>query len=325
MIPRRRSRAIDRLAGADWYALFKDLHAGMILELAGNRKEAAKRLERAHKLDNTRSARGRSLWRLARPAGQQGRVAESLRGLRQGAAAASADHRGDERDQCRRAIAACWCDNAQDGAAEVLYGIGAALGRRGGEDLGLAYLQLALYLSPQHPLALLSLADLYEAMKKPQLAIKIYEQVPAASPLRRNAEIQMATNLDTARAHRRSEGAAGQTDRRLIRRTSKPSWRSGNIQRARKSYADCAETYRKGIATIGNPEKPNWLIFYFRGICHERAKQWSPAEADLKKALELFPDQPHVLNYLGYSWVDQGVNLDEGMKHDPPRGRAAAG
>ena len=38
------------------------------------------------------------------------------------------------------------------------------------------------------------------------------------------------------------------------------------------------------------------------------------AEADMRKALELQPEQPHVLNYLGYSWIDQGVNLDEGMK-----------
>ena len=55
------------------------------------------------------------------------------------------------------------------------------------------------------------------------------------------------------------------------------------------------------------------MIFYFRGICYERSKQWPLAEADLKKALQLYPDQPLVLNYLGYSWIDQGVNLDDGM------------
>ena len=87
-------------------------------------------------------------------------------------------------------------DTPQAGAAEVLYGLGAALGRRGGEDLGLVYLQLALYLAPSHPLALLSLGDLYEAMKKPELANKIYERVPLNSPLQRNAQIQLALNLD---------------------------------------------------------------------------------------------------------------------------------
>ena len=56
------------------------------------------------------------------------------------------------------------------------------------------------------------------------------------------------------------------------------------------------------------------MIYYFRGICFERAKQWAKAEADFKTSLELIPDQPHVLNYLGYSWIDQGINLDEGMR-----------
>ena len=84
--------------------------------------------------------------------------------------------------------------------------------------------------------------------------------------------------------------------------------------RGRKQFAECAEVYSKGIDTIAKAEKSNWVIYYFRGICYERSKQWPKAEADLKKALELFPDQPHVLNYLGYSWIDQGVNLDEGMR-----------
>jgi len=49
-------------------------------------------------------------------------------------------------------------------------------------------------------------------------------------------------------------------------------------------------------------------------ICNERAKHWDQAEKDLKQALALYPDQPHVLNYLGYSWIDHGINLDDGMK-----------
>ncbi|WP_204333397.1 hypothetical protein, partial [Proteus mirabilis] len=74
----------------------------------------------------------------------------------------------------------------------------ATLTRRGGEDLALVYLQLSLYLQPTHPLALLSLADLYESVKRPQMAIKVYERVPATSPLKRNAQIQLAIDLDSA-------------------------------------------------------------------------------------------------------------------------------
>src|SRR4029079_14309976 len=89
-------------------------------------------------------------------------------------------------------------DSPQAGAAEALYGIGSSLTRRGGEDFALVYLQLALYLQPHHALALLSLADLYESVKKPQMAMDVYEHVPANSPLKRNAQVQLATDLDEA-------------------------------------------------------------------------------------------------------------------------------
>ena len=88
----------------------------------------------------------------------------------------------------------------------------------------------------------------------------------------------------------------------------------GSLQRSAKKFEDAAASYDKAIELVGTPDRSNWTLFYFRGICFERAKQWPKAEADFKKALELFPDQPLVLNYLGYSWVDQGVNLDEAFK-----------
>ena len=126
-------------------------------------------------------------------------------------------------------------DSAQAGAAEALYGIGATLTRRGGEDLALVYLQLALYLQPNHPLALLSLADLYESVKKPQMAIKVYERMPASSPLKRNAQIQLATNLDAAdRSDEAIKILKGVTARGR-RRISKPSWRSAISSAAARS------------------------------------------------------------------------------------------
>ena len=304
---------IDKLAGPDWYALFKDLHAGMILELANKEKDAGTRFERAYKLDD-------SMLRITEA------YARWLSRNKDAAAAMTVYEAFDKKlarhpliqDGMREVKAGKklppLIDSAQAGAAEALYGIGATLTRRGGEDLALVYLQLALYLQPNHSLALLSLADLYESVKRPQMAIKIYEKVPASSPLKRNAQIQLAVDLDSAD---RTDEAI-----KILKTVVSEDPKDleailalGNIERGRKKFGDCGATYSKGIDVLpAGSDKTNSVWYYYCGICEERSKQWAKAEADMKKALELQPEQPHVLNYLGYSWIDQGVNLDDGMK-----------
>jgi tetratricopeptide (TPR) repeat protein len=304
--------SIDKLSGPDWYGIFKELHAGMILDAAGQKKEAGKRLEHAHQLDATAlrvvQAYGSFLSR-------NGSKDEALKNFK------AFDEVLPHHPLITEAISdinagkklPILVDSPQAGAAEVLYGLGAALGRRGGEDLGLIYLQLSLYLVPSHQLALLSLADLYEGLKKPELAIKTYERMPPNSPLERSALIQRAIDLDgidrsdEAKADLEKLIAAAPADIEAITAL-------GNLERGRKQFAECGDVYSKALATMPVPDKSAWTLFYFRGICYERSKQWPKAEADLKKALELFPDQPHVLNYLGYSWIDKGMNLDEGMR-----------
>ncbi|HET6840007.1 MAG TPA: tetratricopeptide repeat protein [Bradyrhizobium sp.] len=304
---------IDKLTGPEWYPIFKDLHAGMILELSNREKDAGARFERAYKLDDSmlRVSEAYARW-LSR---------------NKDSTAAKAVYEAFDKKLPRHPLVleglretkagkklSPLVDSPQSGAAEVLYGIGATLTRRGGEDLALVYLQLALYLAPNHPLALLSLADLYESVKKPAMAIKIYERVPANSPLKRNAQIQLATNLDAAD---RSDEAI-----KILKTVTTEDPKDleaimalGNIERGRKKFADCAQTYSLGIDALPpNNDKANSVYYYYRGICEERSKQWNKAEADMRKALELQPEQPHVLNYLGYSWIDQGINLDEGMK-----------
>jgi tetratricopeptide (TPR) repeat protein len=307
---------IDKLNGPEWYSIFKDMHAGLILDLANNKKEAGKRLEHAYKLD------GNALRVMQAQASFLSR-----NGAREDALKMYEEYDKQPSRYPPLTVEAVtllkkdiplprMVDTAQAGAAEALYGLGAALGRREEEltlaNRGLAYLQLALYLEPGHALAQLSLADLYEAMKKPELAIKVYERVPAASPLKRIADIQLAIDLDAldrtqeATKHLEKVIAAKPDDMEAIIALA-------NIQRERKQYEGCAESYGKAINLLAQPTKANWTTYYFRGICYERAKQWPKAEQDFKKALELYPDQPHVLNYLGYSWIDQGIHLDEAM------------
>jgi Flp pilus assembly protein TadD len=150
-------------------------------------------------------------------------------------------------------------------------------------------------------------------MRKPELAIKTYERVPSTSPLSHNARIQRALNLDQLD---RTDEAVADLERIVEANASdrEAALALGNILRARKKFAECADVYSKAIDSVPRTDKSDWMVLYFRGICYERSKQWPKAEADMKTALELSPDQPLVLNYLGYSWVDQGINLDEGMR-----------
>jgi tetratricopeptide (TPR) repeat protein len=311
--------AIDRLTGADWYALFKNFHAGLILDAAGRRTDAGLRLQEAYKQDPT-------ILRIVDAYGRWASRAKSADEARQIFAAYDKVIPGHPiiTDAQRRlggdgATLPMLVRTPQTGAAEVLYGLGSALSRQGGEDLALIYLQLARWLDPQHDLAILSLADLYEFLKVPGRAITVFDAMPESSPLYRNAQIQRALNLDqmerTDEARKALEDLTAKypNDLEAIQAL-------GNVLRGRKQFAEAAEAYSKALALIPSPTAQHWIYFYFRGIAYERTKQWSKAEADLKRALELIPEsntrgRAQVLNYLGYSWVDQGLNLEEGLAH----------
>ncbi len=269
---------IDKLTGPEWYPIFKDLHSGMILELAGKEKDAGMRLERAYKLDDSmlRVADAYARW-LSR--GKDPAAATAVYAAFDKKLARHPLVQEGLRDTKAGKKLTPLVDSPQSGAAEALYGIGATLTRRGGEDLALVYLQLSLYLAPNHPLALLSLADLYESVKKPKMAIKVYERMPASSPLKRNAQIQLATNLDTAD---RSEEAI-----KILKGVTAEDPKDieaimalGNIERGRKRFADCAQTYTQAIDVMppGN-EKGAWVTYYYRGICHERCRHAQGAGA----------------------------------------------
>ena len=304
--------SIDKLQGADWYALFKDLHAGLILDLAGNKKEAGKRFERAHKLDATalRLVEAYGSW-LSRNGKKDDAlkmfkafdaqlprhplIVEEMASSGEGQAAAAAGRRcagrrrrgavrarrGARPPRRRRPRPGLSAARALSGAQSA---VGAAVARRSlraGEESAACHQDLRA--------------------RAAEFAVAAQRRNPARGQPRHH------------RQDRRGQAALAEAAQGASR-DIEAIMALGSILRGRKEFAECAQVYSKGIATIANPEKPNWLIYYFRGICNERAKNWAEAEADLKQALKLYPDQPHVLNYLGYSWIDQGINLDEGMR-----------
>jgi len=303
--------ALDRIHDRSVLA-FRDYHAGLIAALLGNAAEAERRLKSAY--DNDKSSL-RFADGYARVLAAQGDVAGATK-VYEDFSTIIPHH-----PLIERALADLKANHpldplvrsAKEGAAEALYGLGSAGSRQGDELPALVYLRLSLYLRPSSDLTAVTLASLFEQLRQGDQAIAAYQFVPSSSPLKMGADIQVALELD-------STGKNDEATRRLTAIVAahphdvEALSALAELQRSAKKYVEAAATYDRAIAAVGIPQRDNWTLFYFRGICYERSKQWPKAEADFKEALELYPDQPLVLNYLGYSWVDQGLNLEEAFK-----------
>ncbi len=311
--PARALALLDRLQGAEWYAIFRDLHAGLIAERNGRKDEAFKRLNAAYQADGSAlrvmEAFARHLARKGEREMAAGVVRQFLARLPDNPIAKALLEEVTTKEKDKIAL---MVSSPAMGGGEVLFGLGAALARDGGDDLATIYLQLALYLDPANALTLISLADLYEQQKQPTKMVSVLERVTATSPMKRGAEIQLALVLEEMG---RTDDALKHIDGILVAYpTDIDAWTArGNILRVKKRFLEASAAYSKAIELVGKPDRRHWTLFYFRGMSYERDKHWAKAEPDFKQALDLQPEQPLVLNYLGYSWVDQGIHLDDAM------------
>lgn len=200
-----------------------------------------------------------------------------------------------------------------EGMAEAHLALAGSLRRQDAAEFSLALTRLALRLRPGFAPALLMAADALSDEREYAAAIAMLDQVPAEDLLAGVAGLRRASALDRLD---RTEEAIVQF--RAIAeanpRASQPHARLGEMLRMRSRWQEAAESYSEAVRRIPAPEAGHWTLFYSRGIAFERAGQWPAAEADFRRALELNPDQPYVLNYLGYTWVERGENLQEARR-----------
>lgn len=200
----------------------------------------------------------------------------------------------------------------QEGAAEVLYDLGTAINRGGAEAFARIFLQLADALRPHNDATLFQLADISSKLEENDRAIDIYQEIPVKSPYYRDAELRLALILadggksEEAVHHLLALEKEFPEDQRI-------SMAMTGVYMQDKAYDKAAEVMGRAIARIPHLQKENWLMLYQRGMAEERLKEWDKAEPDFRKALELYPNQPQVLNYLGYSLIDRNEKLDEAL------------
>lgn len=202
--------------------------------------------------------------------------------------------------------------SVRDGMAEVFYSIGQALHGEASDDYVLVYVRTASYLRPEHVDSLLLSAQLLDALGQYDLAVATYKQIPADSPDYHAAEMGRAEALRRAA----KPDAAIEVLERLATDypTLAPVYSAlGDLQRQQEQYAEAIKAYDSALEYSDEGSPARWFLYYARGISHERLKQWEIAEDDFRSALEINPDQPQVLNYLGYSLVERKANLDEAL------------
>jgi len=203
-------------------------------------------------------------------------------------------------------------NTAADGVAEAFWDLAILLNDQSAQNAALMLTRLALHARPKFELAQIMVGDILAAMNRNLDAVAAYDKVDPKTARGWEARLRAADALTRAEqvepALERLKGMAGERPERYDAVVSR-----GDILRFRKRFEEAIDVYDEAFKRIDRIEQRHWSLHYSRGIALERSKQWERAEADFLAALRLLPNQPYVLNYLGYSWVDKGLNLKRAL------------
>jgi Flp pilus assembly protein TadD len=202
--------------------------------------------------------------------------------------------------------------NGREGAAEALFGIAGVVARQDAPETALILARYGLALRPAFPMLKLVTGQLMDSFGRHQAANDLYGAIDPASSLSWSARLAMAVNLN--RLGRFDEAAE------LLRKMGQershdpePLIVLADLLREHERFEEAAGVYDQAMERIPVLQPHHWPLLYARGIALERSKRWERAERDFLKALEFAPDQALVLNYLGYSWVEQRRHLDRAL------------
>ncbi len=296
--------------------LFQSYHGALMADLAGNNVEAELGYVAAITGSGGSSVRvveayGNFLERMGRSA-EAVRIYDAYLELAPGSpiATAARDRAVAARGRVPRLV-----PNAKAGAAEAMFSIASVAAGERSYDVPALYLQFALYLRPGLQPARLLSAELYERLDFDERAVEVYAEISRQSPLRYDADIQRALIL--SRMDRRDEAVRLLSELTDADPRSFAAWVGlADTLRSASLFEDAVDAYAQAIGLIEPEDQAAprfWALYYAYGIALERTGQWEEAEEALQYALVLNEDHPYVLNYLGYSWIEKGLHLDEAL------------
>lgn len=300
--------ALGRLAGNNAYEPFLQYHTALVNWQAGRLDKA----DEAFKKTMSAGTGVRQMQAYGTFLAQAGRSQEAVRALR-----SYLDLQPD--DEAVTVLLAAieagkkpdpFIPDARAGMAELFYGLAASLTAENAFSPARNHARIAVYLRPELDGAKALLATGMEREELWAQANEVLGTIPASSPFSWDARNRIAVNL--GRLDRTDEAVAMLTrmaDERKERTDALMNL--GDILRGKERFADAAKAYDRAIERMPQLTPEDWVVLYTRGTVLERSGQWDRAEKDFLRALELAPDQPYVLNYLGYSWIELGRNVDQ--------------
>ena len=205
-------------------------------------------------------------------------------------------------------------ETPQGAVGLVLFRAASELDRQDVHQPAIIYARLAMLLTPQSNDARLRLSSMLADAGFHDAALGVLD------PIGRDDGDYAMARLQAAWIYQQSgdvEAAVGAlTDFLASHPDNVRGWATlGDIYRSEERFREAARAYTRAIALLPQSKEVDpWFLYFTRGIAYERLGEWTIAEADLLKALELNPDEPQLLNYLGYSWIDRGLNLERGTE-----------
>ena len=203
--------------------------------------------------------------------------------------------------------------NPNDGIAEAFFGIANSFKGQKAYEMALIFGRFGLYIKPKFPVMLILIGELLEMRNRLIDANQLYSKVQNDSPFRKESKLRIASNLhslkktDEAIILLRKLASAHPND-------PEPLIQVGDYLRSKERYAEAIIEYNEAMRRTGELKAHNWRLLYIRGVALEREKMWKKAEKDFLRALDFKPNQPYVLNYLGYSYLEQKTNLNEALE-----------
>ncbi|KAB7614771.1 tetratricopeptide repeat protein [Amylibacter sp. SFDW26] len=215
--------------------------------------------------------------------------------------------------QAKEAVPFTFVKTAGDGISEAFLTLASVLSGEDDERLSLIYGRIAQFLRPDNIQAILLLSDILQGQEQFDLATGLLAKVPTTHPLYLNAEISRADTLLSAdkpdAAIAVLQGLANSHPN-----VARVQMVLGDVYSDEKKFREASKAYSKTISMLEDEGGAQWFLYYARAVSFERLDEWDRAETDFRKALELSPDQPAVLNYLGYSLVEKRMKLEEAQE-----------